>query len=159
MQMEKYTSEFLCFVIDEQYYALPLESIDVVIRAQTITELENKAPFFHGIIDLHGVIVPIISLRKRFSLEEINVKLTDRFIIINSENRRVGIIVDEVANIITVAPEEILESSEIYSGLRYLKIINRENGIVFIYDLNSLLDKNEEVELQKILDSYQKKRI
>jgi len=155
--MEKYTSEFLCFIIDEQCYALPLESIEVVIRAQTITEMENKSPFLHGIIDLHGVIVPIISLRKRFSIQEAKIRLTDRFIIINTGKRSLGIIVDEVTNIITVAPEEILESSEIFNGLRYMKVVASESGFIFIYDLNSLLDNNEEIELKKILDSYQKK--
>lgn len=157
MHMENFTSEYLCFVIDGQSYALPLDSIEVVIRAQTITELENKAPFFHGIIDLHGEIVPIISLRKRFNLDEVQIRLTDRFIIINLKKFKVGINVDQVTDIIKVSPDEVIESTEIYRGLRYMKILNRESGIVFIYDMDSILDKDEEIELQRVLESFNNK--
>jgi chemotaxis signal transduction protein len=64
------------------------------------------------------------------------------------------IIVDEVTNIIKVSAEELVESSEIFCGLRYIRILNSESGIVLIYDLDSIIDDKEEIELQRLLESY-----
>ncbi|MFA6334903.1 MAG: chemotaxis protein CheW [Bacteroidales bacterium] len=151
--MKNNSSEFLCFVVENQRFALPLNRVDIVIRSQAVTRLENNIDFLCGVIDLHGDIIPIISLRKRFRLTETDIDITDRFIIVDAGSRRVGIIAEQVDDIITIPNDELKESTEIFNGLRYIRIFSQENGIVLIYDIDSIIDKNEEIELQKVWQS------
>lgn len=151
--MKNNSSEFLCFVVENQRFALPLNRVDIVIRSQAVTRLENNIDFLCGVIDLHGDIIPIISLRKRLRLTETVIDITDRFIIVDTGSRRVGIIAEQVDDIITIPNDELKESTEIFNGLRYIRIFSQENGIVLIYDIDSIIDKNEEIELQKVWQS------
>ncbi|MEN6619162.1 MAG: chemotaxis protein CheW [Rikenellaceae bacterium] len=152
--MESNTLKLLCFVIDSQKYALPLDSVEVVIRSQAITVLESSVASFCGIIDFHGEIIPVISLRKRFGLADHTIRITDRFIIVKLDNKKAGIIADDVGDIIYIQSDQIIESSEIFKGLRYIRILNRENGIILIYDMNSIFNEEEEIELLRLSELY-----
>lgn len=152
--MNNSSSEILCFIIDGQKFALPLNAIDIVIRSQAITHLENTLSFLCGVIDLHGEIIPIISLRKKFHMTEADIKITDRFIIVNTEKRKVGIIAEQVEDIIQVQEDQVKESTDLFRGLRHIRVLNREDGMVLIYDIESIIDKDEEIGLQQVLSSY-----
>lgn len=148
--MKENSSGYLCFVINGQKFAIPLNIVESVIRSQAITQLEKDIPFLRGIINFHGEIIPIISLRKRFNLPTGELQLTDRFIIINTGIRKIGIIAEHVEEIIEIDPDSIKDSSLIFNGIKHIKVLSHQEGLILIYDIESIISKDEEIELQQI---------
>lgn len=151
--MRENSSGYLCFIINGQKFAIPLDIVESVIRSQAITQLEKEVSFLRGIIDFHGEIIPIISLRNRFNLPTREIQLTDRLIIINTSIRKVGLIAEHVDDIIDITPDQVKDSSLIFNGLKHVKVLSHQEGLILIYDIESIISKNEEIELQHIWQS------
>ncbi len=151
--MRENSSGYLCFIINGQKFAIPLDIVESVIRSQAITQLEKEVSFLRGIIDFHGEIIPIISLRNRFNLPTREIQLTDRLIIINTGIRKVGLIAEHVDDIIDITPDQVKDSALIFNGLKHVKVLSHQEGLILIYDIESIISKNEEIELQHIWQS------
>ncbi len=145
--------EIFVFVIDEQRFAIPLQSVEQVIRAQTITKLSDAPGFIEGVIDYHGELIAVINLRSRLSYPLQEVKINNRFIIVNTSDRKLVLIADEVEGILLPDADDFKNSKDIDGGLKYLTILRDDNGIIFIYDLENVLSKSEEIELKKIMET------
>ena len=152
--MKNIASDYLLFQLDSQNYAFPLNSVFTVIPSQSITELESSIDFFCGIIDYHGEILPVINLRKKFRLNDSEMKISDRFIIAETDNGKIGFIVDAVDEIISVIPEEITESTTIFNGLSYVRLVNLETGIVMLHDPEKILTEPDYIEMKRVLDAH-----
>ena len=75
--MKSESLELLTFKIEGQSFAFPLSFVEKVIHAQTITHIEKAPNFIEGVIDIKGEIIGVISLRKRFSLVDKNLSISD----------------------------------------------------------------------------------
>lgn len=148
------SQKILTFILEQQRFAIHLEAIERVIRAQAITKLTDSPHFIEGVIDYHGEVIAVINLRKRLGYPFTEIKLSDRLIIVKSPNRKLALIVDEVEDIMLPDTNDLFESKEIDSGLKYANILRDDKGIVFIYDLEKLLSKAEEIELKQIIETY-----
>ncbi|MFZ4399705.1 MAG: chemotaxis protein CheW [Bacteroidales bacterium] len=149
--MAENLQEVLVFKIENQRFAIYLHSIERIIRAQAIIKLNDTPGFLEGVIDFYGEVIAVINLRKRlnFTLQEI--KLNDRFIIIQTPTRKLVIIADEVENIISPKSDDIFNSKDIDIGIKFINILRDDNGIVLIYSVEDLIEKAEEFELNKFI--------
>jgi purine-binding chemotaxis protein CheW len=96
-------------VLRVQEINLPLEF--------TITPLPKSPPFLKGILNLRGKLVPVIDLRSRFSLDEINWDIKTRIIITKFSDKLIGIIVDMVSDVKEVNEEKIEPPPSTVSGI------------------------------------------
>src|SRR3989337_2007888 len=107
--------QFICFKLGAEAYGLDIMQIKEIIRHQKIT-LVPKAPcFIDGVINLRGMVIPIIDLRKRFELQA-GAHLRNRIIIADLENRIVGLVVDDVTDIISVSKANLLPPPKMIKG-------------------------------------------
>jgi purine-binding chemotaxis protein CheW len=88
--------QYIEFAIDKEHYAIRIEDIHEIIKLQDITQIPNVTSYVKGVINLRGKIVPIISLRSLFQLQEIEQTRYARIIVVNHLEDTVGIIVDRV---------------------------------------------------------------
>ncbi len=149
--MNSNSKEILIFVIQDQRFAIQLQAVERVIRAQAITIMAESPAFIEGVIDYYGEVIAVINLRKRFAYSNRNIQLNDRFIIANMPSRKLALIVDEVEDVVSPDDLDLDNARDIDKGLKIIKFFRSEKGIVLIYDLENLLDKTEEIELQKLL--------
>mgnify|MGYP001462558823 CR=1 FL=1 len=98
----------IVFKLKDEEYALSIEQVSSIERYQTITRVPQTAPFVKGVINLRGVVTPIIDLRARFGIEEIEPTEQSRIVIVYFDDMEVGLIVD-VANDVIDIPEDIVE--------------------------------------------------
>jgi purine-binding chemotaxis protein CheW len=149
--MDTKQNEILTFIVEKQRFAFNLEAVDRVIRAVAITKLTNCPKFIEGVIDYYGEIIVVINLRKRlgYPLEEL--KLSDRFIISKTATRKIALIVDEIEELIQPDSEDLFNSQDLDAGMKFIKVFRDDDGIVLIYDLESLMSIEEEIELEKFL--------
>jgi len=145
--------EILTFRIEKKRFALHLNMIDQVLRALAITKLTDSPEFIEGVIDYFGEVIAVVNLRKRFGYPLEELKLSDRFIIVKTKNKKIALIVDEVERVVLPEPQDLFNSKDIDAGLKFLNILRDDAGIVLIYDFESLLSKSEEIQLEQILET------
>lgn len=145
------TLKILTFTVEKQRFAIHLLSIERIIRAQAITKFNDSPGFIAGVIDYYGEIIAVINLRKKlgFTLQEL--KLSDRFIIVKTSDRKLVLIVDEVEDVLSPDSQDMYDSKDIEKGLKFINILRDDMGIVFIYDLENLLSNSEEIELKDFI--------
>ncbi len=104
--------KYIVFAIDNENYGIDISSVNSIIQMPQITYVPRSPKHYSGIINLRGEIVPIISLRRRMNLEDDAYTNDSRIIITDIEkDKQVGLIVDDVKEVMAIADDEIREPS------------------------------------------------
>lgn len=136
--------EVLTFSIDDAIYGIEIKYVKDIIAIEQITIVPKIPSHIKGVINIRGKVVPVISVRKRFGMEEI--PYDDRTCIIVLEfydGNQVGIIVDRVQEVITIRSGDISKTpdSKNVNANRYIKsIINIDSGIKLLIDCDKLIN-------------------
>lgn len=144
--------QLVVFRLDSEEYALPVLKIREIIRYQGATKLPNADPCLEGIINLRGKIIPIINLAKKFNFKkEKDIDDNSRVIIIENKIQDVGIIVNEVTEVLRI-DESLIEAPPIKDRHKYIKGIGKtDTRMLMLLDLHELLDQEEADLVQKIV--------
>jgi purine-binding chemotaxis protein CheW len=101
----------LVFDIDGQRFGLDAASVREVLPAATLTQLPNLPPAIEGVLDVRGVVVPIISVRRALGLDHRTLRSTDHLVIASSRERIVGLHVDHAVEIVDLEDSDVDDSS------------------------------------------------
>lgn len=144
--------QILPFTAAEQRGGIMLHYVDEVQRACTISRLPSAPGVIEGIINLRGEIVPVVDLRARFDLPRKSLELNDRFIIMRSSGRRVGLHVDEVDTPRTLGRGALAGSTEEFSeALGVSGVAKLTDDLLLIYDADAFLSSTEQEALERAL--------
>ncbi len=100
--------QMIIFKLANEEYAVPIMSVQEIIMKQTPTHMPKSPSWVEGVINLRGHIIPIIDGKKKFSLgESITDKSNERIIVLDVEHEIIGLIVDEVSEVIHLNTEDI----------------------------------------------------
>lgn len=144
------------FKLDEYLYALKLSFVEMAVRVVEVTPLPKAPDIAVGMINYHGKLIPVLNLRKRFSLPEREIRLNDHIIIANTRRLRVALLVDEVRGMIESNLQEITTAGDIMPRTDYLEgVIKIEGGLILIHDLDTFLSLEEEGDLGDACESSQ----
>lgn len=163
--MSNQNRALLCFFLADRRFAIPLTSVESVIRAVAVSLVPDAKEFIYGVFDFHGEVIPALNLRNRFGLPSRPIGLNDRFIIVSSDAGMFALVVDEVEEI-RIPPEgDIshvdvpLSFSDQSKDLKKLQFLSNEGGVIAIYDVKNLLNNEIEVQLKQIFESQTKASI
>lgn len=147
-----HSSQYVVFTLDDQRYTLPLAGVDRVLPAAYITPLPQAPEIIMGVINVQGLIIPVVNLRKRFRLTERELELSDQFIVGKTKRRTVALVVDTVLGVADFLAHEITPSPHIVSGLSPITgVIKTADDILLIHDLDTCLSLDEEQTLDGAL--------
>lgn len=143
---EAQNREFLVFSLGDEEYAIDILKVQEIRGYENVTRIANAPDFIKGVTNLRGVIVPIVDLRIKFHLENIEYGGQTVVIVVNVADRIVGIVVDGVSDVMTLTPEQIKPapefgvtlSSDFLSGLGSL-----EDRMLVLVDIDKLLTSDE----------------
>lgn len=146
---EEGRKQFIVVKIGGEQYGIDISYVDNIVRMQKITRVPKVQPYFKGIINLRGEIVPVMSIRTKMDLEPDEFTDVTRIIILKLEEHGVlGIVVDEVKEVVTLAPDEIEKVSYDAKNNK----TNFINGVgkhgeelISLFDTNSIIDETETV--------------
>ncbi len=147
-----------CFTLAGQSYAIDIMKIHQIIRPTKIRPLPQSPDFVEGVINLRGAVVPIIDLRKRFGVE-INPEQEPRVIIVSVDRQVVGIVVDDVSEVISVSPQQIQPPPRL-SGIpsKFLKgACQYGDDILLVLNLDELLTSEEKISLAELKPNTQER--
>ncbi|SDM98361.1 purine-binding chemotaxis protein CheW [Paenibacillus sp. yr247] len=144
----------IVFALGTEEYGVEVEKVRTIERMQPMTRVPKAPKFIKGVINLRGVVIPIIDLRSRFGLEEQATTDTTRIIIVSAGDFEVGLIVDSANDVIDLDTDNIDNPPEIVGGIKakYLDGIARvgEQRLLVLLNLEQVLDRNEIQQLESL---------
>ena len=105
--------EFLAFTLGREEYGIDILKVQEIRGYEAVTRIANAPDFIKGVINLRGIIIPVVDMRIKFHLGE---PVYDQFtvvIILNIKGRVVGMVVDSVSDVTTLTPDQIKPSPEL----------------------------------------------
>lgn len=105
--------DLVTFRLEQQKYALPIEPIRQIIEMITITPVPQVKEFIEGVINFHGKPVPVVNLRHQLSLPRMQLQLHTPIVLVTIANRLVGLIVDEVLDVINLSASQIVSPQSV----------------------------------------------
>jgi purine-binding chemotaxis protein CheW len=145
-------NRLVSFNLDDQKFALFLAAVMRIIRVVEITGLPEAPAIVLGIINIHGEIIPVFDIRKRFSLPRREMQLDDQLIIAHTSRGTVALLVDSVNDVFEVSEEKVVAGESILPGLDYIEgVVKTKDGMILIHDLEEFLSLAEEKALNEAI--------
>lgn len=145
--------QLVVFVIDEQRYALPLAVVERVLPMAAVSPLPASPPIALGVINVHGSVVAVLDIRRRFGFEPRDWGLTAHLLVARTGRRTVAMPVGEVLGVSEVDAGEIASPDAVLPGIGHVAgIVPLSDGLLFIQDLDAFLSLEEEQQLAEALE-------
>jgi purine-binding chemotaxis protein CheW len=136
------SQEYLIFLLGHEEYAIDILKVQEIRGYERPTAIANAPPFIKGVINLRGTIVPIIDLRVKFQVGEVAYTPATVVIILNIGQRIVGVVVDGVSDVITVASAQIRPAPEFSAAVdtRYIVGLSTfDERMLIVIDISRLM--------------------
>lgn len=136
------SNEFLTFTLGKEEYGLDILKVQEIRGYDAVTAIANSPAFIKGVINLRGIIVPIVDMRIKFNLGKVEYNEYTVVIILNVANRVVGMVVDGVSDVITLSNEQIKPAPEFGSAFdtKYLTGLGTvDDRMLILVDIEKLM--------------------
>jgi purine-binding chemotaxis protein CheW len=138
--------EFLAFKLGAEEYGIDIQRVQEIRIYEEPTRIANAPDFIKGVVNLRGVIVPIVDMRLKFQLAQANYDSFTVVIVLNIGNRVMGMVVDAVSDVITLTPEQLRPVPEFSSAVtsdHLLAIGSIDDRMLILVDIEKLMTSAE----------------
>jgi purine-binding chemotaxis protein CheW len=140
--------QLVSFMLAEEEYGVEVLKVREIIRMPTITKMHNALQYVEGIINLRGKVIPILSMRRRFGLQEIENSGQTRIIIMDVAGGLIGFIVDGVSEVIRIQSSEIQPppSMVLSGGIEQefiTGVFNHAERLLIVMDIDRMFSDSE----------------
>jgi purine-binding chemotaxis protein CheW len=145
--------QLVSFKLRDEEFGVDILQVQEIIRMQEITNVPNAPQFVEGVINLRGRVIPVVDLRKRFSLEAKEHSKATRIVVVKIGQITVGLIVDEVSEVLRIPEDTVEPPPPIVAGIEsdYIKGVGKlEDRLLILLDLNKILSQEEEASLSQV---------
>src|SRR5690606_28721740 len=104
--------------LNQQQFGFHLEHVDKVISAVEVTPFPHMPQHAMGMIDINGDIIPVISLRAIFGLQEKEIELSDKFLICHLQDKKLALCIDAVLGIVIYPKETMIAAKDLFFNLK-----------------------------------------
>ncbi|MBS0308605.1 MAG: chemotaxis protein CheW [Proteobacteria bacterium] len=146
-------NEFLAFTLGKEEYGIDILKVQEIRGYEAVTRIANAPEFVKGVINLRGIIVPIVDMRIKFQLGEPTYDQFTVVIILNISGRVVGMVVDSVSDVITLNPGQIKPAPEMGTAFNTDYLIGLgtlEERMLILIDIDKLMSSAEMGLIDKI---------
>lgn len=147
-------NKFLTFLVGSETYGIEIKYVREIIGIQPITEVPEVPEYIRGIINLRGKIIPVMDVRLRFKKPFMEYAERTCVIVIDVGEVSIGLIVDSVAEVLTIPDSEIVTPPEVSKGgNKYIKGIGKAgNDVKLLLDCDKLLNDNEIEDITNLIE-------
>jgi len=143
--------KLLIFRISDREYALDIKNVIRVIRMRQVISIAQAADFIEGVIAWQQKVIALINLRKKFMLGGALSSSRSRFIILNVNNHLMGVIVDNVIEVLDINQANIEPANEVFKETTYLSgVLKSAKRIILIMDTEKLFSSQEQQSISVI---------
>ncbi len=148
LQSEDGTDQYLTFMLADEEYGIEILKVQEIKGWSSVTPMPNMPEFILGVINLRGTVVPIIDLRKRFSMESIPYGQTTVVIVVKVADeagsvRTMGVVVDAVSEVHNVAKADLKPAPEFGGTLctdSIKGLVSQDERMLIILDIDHLMN-------------------
>lgn len=143
------STEYVIFKLNGEHYGIDIKNVENIEKLIPITRVPYTENFVEGVVNLRGVIIPVVDLRRRFGIESRVLDDESRIIIVNISELKVGMIVDSSSEVLKLDREDIDAAPSIRgnTGTDYIREIGKNEGrIIMLIDLHKVLGIEENPE-------------
>lgn len=134
------------FQLKDEEYGVDVHQVQSIERMIHITRVPKMPDFVKGVINLRGVVTPIIDLKERFSIETSDYTESTRIIIVQVDDKEVGLIVDSANDVIDIPTEKIEQPPEVVGKIEsdYIRgVAKLDDRLLILLNLNKVLNAEE----------------
>lgn len=140
--------QYIVIKIGEEQYGIDIRYVDNIVRMQSITRVPHVQKYFAGVINLRGEVVPVMSLRLKMDLEADEYTKQTRIIIVKLENNApIGLVVDEVNEVVTLDERSIEPVTKTKKNEEtFINGIGKNgDNLISLLDLNTVIGDKDAV--------------
>lgn len=140
------TYEFLAFTLGKEEYGIDILKVQEIRGYETVTRIANAPEFLKGVINLRGIIVPIVDMRIKFNLGTPSYDQLTVVIILSLGGRVVGMVVDSVSDVMTLLPEQVRPAPEMdttFNNDFLIGLGTLEERMLILVDIEKLMSSPE----------------
>ena len=138
--------EFLSFKLGAEEYGIDILRVQEIRSYEEPTRIAGVPPFLKGVVNLRGVIVPIVDMRVKFNLEQIEYNSFTVVIVLDIGRRVIGVVVDAVSDVVTLTTEQLRAVPEFNSSITsdYLLALGAlDQRMLILLDIEKLMTSAE----------------
>ncbi len=146
-------NEFLTFTLGKEEYGIPILNVQEIRGYEAVTALANLPEFIKGMVNLRGIIVPIVDMRIKFNLDHADYTELTVVIILNVANRVIGMVVDGVSDVITLKNDQIKPAPEFGSAIdtKYVMGLGTvDERMLILVDIEKLMTSQDMELVEKV---------
>ena len=144
-------TQLITFILGSEKYGLKILKVrELISYPEVMTRIPGMPDFIVGMINLRGLVIPVIDLRLRFGMDIGEYDKYTVIIIVQVENKMIGMIVDSVADVVYLEDEKTQASSDISTNIdtQFIQgVANIRDDMVILLDVDHLLSEQELVQL------------
>ena len=140
------------FRIGEETYGVQIGAVREIVRVPEITSVPNAPDMIEGVINLRGKIIPVMDLRKRFGIEAVQPDKKNRILVVELDNKLLGLIVSSASEVLKIPPSEIAAPGTVFAEgeSSYVTGVGKLKGrLIVLLDIARLLRQPEFKKLEE----------
>jgi len=133
--------QYVTFLINNETYAIEVLRVKEIVGMTSITPVPNSERYLKGVMNLRGIVVPVIDLRIKFNIPEKDYDTFTVILIIEMQGYIVGVIVDSVSDVIS-APDQMQDVPNFHVSIdrEVIKgVFNKDNNLIIILNADIML--------------------
>ena len=138
--------EFLAFTLGQEEYGIEILKVQELRGYESVTSIANSPEFIKGVVNLRGIIVPIIDMRIKFNLGTPTYDQFTVVIILNISGHTMGMVVDSVSDVITLSPDQIKAPPEMGTAFKTDYLIGLgtlDERMLILVDIDKLMSSDD----------------
>jgi purine-binding chemotaxis protein CheW len=143
------------FRIGTETYGVRIGSVREIVRVPEITTVPSAPDLIEGVINLRGKIIPVMDLRKRFGAAPAQPDKKNRILVVEMDNKLIGLIVSSASEVLKIPPSEIEAPGSVFadSESNYVTGVGKLKGrLIILLDIARLLHQPEYRKLEEAVD-------
>ena len=134
------SKQYIVVKLDNEQYGIDITFIDNIVRMQQITRVPKAQSYFAGVINLRGEIIPVMSLRTKFGLPDKEYTNATRIIIVKPEsNAKIGVLVDEVREVVALEDDNIEKAVYEEQGSNLLGVGKYNDTLISLLNIQGVI--------------------
>jgi purine-binding chemotaxis protein CheW len=139
-------TEVLSFRLGSEEYAISILKVQEIRGYDAVTRIANAPDYLKGVVNLRGIIVPVVDMRIKFNVGAVTYDTFTVVIVLNINNHTIGMVVDSVSDVVTLTPDQIKPAPDLGATVsgEYLRGLGTVGDrMLIMLDIDKLLGSEE----------------
>ncbi len=148
--------QYVSFILANEEYGVPIMRVQEIIRFEQLTRVPQSSEFVRGVLNLRGRVMPVIDLRRKFGLAEQETDRHTRIIVVEANGQSMGMVVDEVSEVINIDDSRIDPAPELGTTVRtdFIRGMGKlDDRLIILLEIDKVLSAEETLELQEAVSN------